>query len=110
MNSSLVAWLLLGASVVSEVVGTVALKHSNGFSKPLPAVLAGSCYVLAVWLMAITMRQLEMGATYAVWAASGTAITALVGVAAYGEQASAVKLVGLSLVVLGVVTLSLNAK
>lgn len=109
MNSVLTAWLVLGASIISEVAGTVALKQSVGFTKPGPALLAGSLYVAAVWLMAIAMRHLEMGVTYAVWAASGTAITALVGIAIYGEQASVHKLAGILLVLLGVFVLSIES-
>lgn len=108
MHSNLLAWLLLGTSVVLEVVGTIALKHSDGFAKLLPAALAGSCYVLAVWLMSIAMKQLEMGLTYAVWAASGTAVTAIVGMVIYGEPATAFRLAGLGLIVGGVVALNLG--
>lgn len=110
MNAHLVAWLVLAASVVSEVIGTVALKQSHGFTRLLPTLLAGSCYVLAVWLMAVALRQLEMGITYAVWAACGTAATALIGIAYYGEQASASKLAGLAFIVVGVVLLNLQAE
>ncbi len=110
MNSNFIAWLLLGASVVSEVAGTIALKHSNGFTRLFPAVLAASCYVLAVWLMSIAMKQLEMGLTYAVWAASGIAVTAIVGIVVYGEPATTFTLAGLGLVVGGVVLLALSAK
>lgn len=110
MKSELMAWMVLSASVVSEVAGTVALRHSSGFTKPFPAALAGLFYVVAIWLMAVAMRQLDMGLTYAVWAASGTAAIALVGVVFYGEHTSALQLVGLSLVVLGVVLLNLGAK
>jgi len=107
MSSNFVAWSLVGISVISEVLGTVALRHSLGFSKILPAGAAGACYVLAVWLMALAMRQLEMSITYAVWAASGTALTAIVGILLYEEAISTYKLLGLALVVLGVIVLSL---
>jgi small multidrug resistance pump len=110
MKSTLVAWSVLVASVVAEVAGTVALKHSSGFTKFLPAAIAGFFYVVAIWLMAIAMRQLEMGVTYAVWAGSGTAAIALVGIAFYEEQTSALKLAGLALVVFGVVLLNLEAQ
>jgi len=110
MSPLLTAWLVLAASVMSEVAGTVALKHSAGFTKPLPAVLAGGCYVAAVWLMAVAMRQLEMGIAYAVWAAGGTAITVLIGILRYGEQLSIHKLAGVGLVLLGVIMLNLSGR
>lgn len=106
MKLQTLSWLVLAASVVSEVLGTIALKHSGGFTRILPATAAASCYLLAVWLMAVAMEHLEMGVTYAVWAASGTAITAVVGILLYGEGVSAPKLAGLALVVGGVVLLS----
>ncbi|WP_332877209.1 DMT family transporter [Massilia sp. S19_KUP03_FR1] len=108
MNSVVIAWVVLGASVISEVAGTVALRQSVGFTKVGPALLAGLFYAVAVWLMAIAMRQLEMGVTYAVWAASGTVITALVGIAIYNEHASLQKFVGILLVLIGVFVLSIQ--
>ena len=110
MNSSLSAWLLIAISVIAEVVGTVALKHSDGFSRLFPSGAAAACYALAIWLMAVAMRQLDMGITYAVWAASGTAATALVGVMFYGEQMDGIKTLGLACVIGGVVMLNLGAQ
>jgi small multidrug resistance pump len=110
MNPGLWAWLLVAASVIAEVVGTVALKYSDGFSKLIPSGAAAGCYGLAIWLMAVAMRQLDMGITYAVWAASGTAATALVGVALFGEHMGALKLLGLVCVVVGVVMLNMGAQ
>lgn len=108
MNPSNSAWLLVAVSVMAEVAGTAALKHSDGFTKPLPSGAAAACYALAIWLMAMAMRQLDMGTTYAVWAASGTAATALVGMALYGEPLGALKLSGLLCVVSGVVLLHMG--
>lgn len=109
MNPNLSAWLLVAASVIAEVAGTVALKYSDGFSRLLPSGMAAACYALAIWLMAVAMRQLDMGITYAVWAASGTAATAVVGMALFGEPVGVIKVVGLVCVVVGVVMLHLGS-
>ncbi len=108
MNPNLSAWLLVAASVMAEVVGAGALKYSDGFSRPLPSGVAAACYTLAIWLMAVAMRQLDMGITYAVWAASSTAATAVVGMALFGEPMGVIKAVGLVCVVGGVVMLHLG--
>jgi small multidrug resistance pump len=110
MSSVFIAWSFVCVSVVSEVIGTVALRHSDGFTKLVPSASAGICYLLAVWLMSLAMRQLEMSLTYAVWAASGTALTALVGIFFYGEAVNGMKLIGLTLVIAGVVALNLSSK
>ena len=108
MSAISMAWIVLGISVISEVAGTIALRQSAGFTIIGPALLAGLFYIAAVWLMAIALRQLEMGVTYAVWAASGTAITALVGIAVFQEQASLQKLAGIAIILLGVLVLSIE--
>ena len=110
MNPSLSAWLLVAASVMAEVIGTVALKYSDGFSKLVPSGAAAACYAFAILLMAVAMRHLDMGITYAVWAASGTAATALVGITFFGEQAGIIKMLGLVCVVGGVVMLNLGGQ
>lgn len=108
MSPSLLAWLFVAVSVVAEVAGTAALKYSGGFSRPFPSCVAVACYALAIWLMAVAMRQLDMGLTYAVWAASGTAATALVGMAWFGEPAGIAKMLGMACVVGGVALLHLG--
>lgn len=108
MNPVVMAWVVLCASVISEVAGTAALRQSFGFTKLGPGLLAGLFYVVAVWLMAVAMRHLEMGVTYAVWAASSTVITAMVGIAVYNEHASLQKVVGILLVLIGVVILGID--
>ena len=58
--------------------------------------------------MAIAVKHLEIGLTYAVWAGSGTALTALLGMIWFHEAASALRLVGLLFIVLGVISLNLS--
>ena len=75
MNPNLSAWLLVAASVIAEVAGTVALKYSDGFSRLLPSGMAAACYALAIWLMAVAMRpgQAELLSTVDNFVARNTA-------------------------------------
>jgi multidrug transporter EmrE-like cation transporter len=98
--------LYLAFAIASEVIATVALKSSEGFSRPLPAVLVVVGYGISFWLLALVLKHLSVGTTYAVWSAVGTAAIALIGIVAYGETASALKLASLGLIVLGVVGLN----
>jgi small multidrug resistance pump len=98
--------LLLAIAISSEVVATVALKASDGFSKPLPAALVVVGYAISFWMLALVLKHLSVGTTYAVWSAVGTAAIALIGIVAYGETANALKLASLGLIVLGVVGLN----
>ncbi len=97
---------MLSAAIATEVVATVALKASDGFSRPLPSAIVVVGYLVSFWLLALVLKQLSVGTTYAIWSAVGTAAVALIGVFAYGETASVLKLASLGLIVLGVIGLN----
>src|SRR3954470_1389214 len=98
--------LLLTTAITSEVIATVALKHSDGFTRPLPIALVVIGYGISFWLLAEVLKHLSVGTTYAIWSAAGTAAIALIGIAAYGEVAGALKLASLALIIVGVIGLN----
>ena len=98
--------LLLAAAIGSEVTATLALKHSDGFTNLLPSVIVVLGYGVSFWLLALVLKHLSVGTTYAIWSAVGTAVIALVGIAAYGEGASLLKLASLGLIIVGVIGLN----
>ena len=99
--------LFLSIAILSEVAGTIALKYTEGFTRlgPAAAVVAG--YGVSFWMLALVLRELPIGLTYAVWAAAGTALIAAIGIVAFGEPATTLKLLSLGLIIAGVVGLNL---
>ena len=98
--------LLLAAAISSEVAATLALKHSDGFTNLLPSAVVVVGYAVSFWLLALVLKHLSVGTTYAIWSAVGTAAIALIGIAAYGEGASPLKLASLGLIIVGVIGLN----
>ena len=45
------SWLLLLAAVVSEVIGTSAIKYSEGFTKVIPSIIVFVGFGLAFYLL-----------------------------------------------------------
>lgn len=109
MRSTVIAWLLLTASIAAEVTGTVALRYTDGFTRPLPSVVVATLYALAIWLMSIAIRHLEIGLAYAVWAGVGTALTSAFGMWWFEEAVHTTRLLGIALIVVGVVVLNLSS-
>lgn len=60
-------WILLGFAIVIEVIGSNCIKASNGFTKPLPTVIAIGAFVIALYLLSIITKTLPLGIVYAVW-------------------------------------------
>ena len=101
------ATVLLSIAIASEVAGTVALKYTDGFTRIGPSALVVVGYGISFWMLALVLKELPIGLTYAVWAAVGTALIAAIGIVAFGEPATALKLASLGLIIAGVVGLNL---
>ena len=99
--------ILLTIAILAEVAGTVALKYTDGFTNLGPSALVVAGYGLSFWMLALVLRELPIGLTYAVWAAVGTALIAAIGIVAFGEPATTLKLLSLGLILAGVVGLNL---
>ena len=109
MSSQAFSWFLLAVSVIAEVVGTVALRYTDGFTRAAPSVIVTLSYASAIWFMSVSVRHLEAGLAYAVWAGFGTALIALLGIFCFGESAAPLRLVGIALIISGVVALNLSS-
>ncbi|MBM4455624.1 MAG: multidrug efflux SMR transporter [Verrucomicrobia bacterium] len=98
-------WLLLALAIALELCGTLCLKLSFGWSRLLPSIGVVIFYLGSFALMAQSLKTLEVGIVYAIWAGVGTALIAVVGIFAFGESVTALKILGLLMVVGGTVLL-----
>lgn len=101
------SWLFLAAAIACEVVATTFMKLSKSLTQWvfIPPMLIG--YILALLGLAVTLRTIEVGIAYAVWAGVGTLLVTIIGVVFFGESASWLKIVSIALVILGVIGLHL---
>lgn len=100
------AWLILAAAILVEVAGTLCLKvaaNASGVARIAPGIGVAVFYIATFVLMAMAMKRLDMGTTYAVWAGAGTALVALASVPLFGETYPWPKLLGIGLIVAGVI-------
>ncbi len=103
MNFTPVSYALLALAIVSEILGTSALKASDGMTRLVPAMIVVGGYALAFYLLALTLKTLPVGFVYAIWAGLGVVGVALVGVTVFGEAMTVTKTAGMALIVAGVV-------
>jgi small multidrug resistance pump len=103
------AWLLLGAAITAEITAALALRFCDGFTKPLPAVLALAAYGTAFYAVSLALKTLPVSVAYPVWAGAGAAGVALFGVLLLREPASVGQAIGVVLVVAGIVLLNLGS-
>ena len=103
-------WVILIIAGLFEVVWATALKMSNGFRNPIADAVCIVGMALSVWLLAVAMKTIPMGMAYAVWTGIGAIGGVVVGIAAFVESASVLRLASAALIVAGIVGLKLAAK
>ncbi|WP_294085183.1 multidrug efflux SMR transporter [uncultured Actinobacillus sp.] len=100
-------WILLGFAIVIEVIGSNCIKASEGFTKPLPTIVAIGAFVIALYLLSIITKTLPLGIVYAVWSGVGIVLTALVAFFAFGQKPDLAGVIGMAMIIGGVLIINL---
>jgi small multidrug resistance pump len=100
------AWVYLTLAIATEVLGTLQLRElANGF-RVVPALVVTISYVASFALMVPALRTINVGVSYAIWSAVGTAAVAGLGVLVFHERLNALGVAGIVLIIGGVVLLT----
>jgi multidrug transporter EmrE-like cation transporter len=104
------AWVTLGIAIAAEVVGTSALKASEGFTRLWPTAIVVAGYAVAFYCLSLVLRTLPVGITYAVWSGLGIVLITLAAWLLYGQTIDLAGLLGMGLIIAGVVVLNVFSK
>jgi quaternary ammonium compound-resistance protein SugE len=102
-------WMLLALAGLFEIGWVYALKRSDNFSSLAFTALALILLVASMTFLSLSLRTIPVGTAYAIWTGIGAVGAAVLGIAAFGEPLTAIRLVCISLIVAGVVGLKLQS-
>ena len=102
-------WLALLAAGLLEIAWAFGLKCSDGFTRFWPTAATLIAIALSFAMMALALKSLPFGTAYAVWTGIGAAGSIIVGMLVYSESADPVRILCLTLIVVGMVGLKLNS-
>ncbi|WP_369172265.1 multidrug efflux SMR transporter [Streptomyces sp. R28] len=102
------AWLLVIVAGLLETGFAVCLKLSHGFSRLWPTVAFCIFALGSFGLLTLSLKKLDVGPAYAVWTGIGATGTAIYGMIFLGDIVSTLKIVSISLVIVGIVGLQLS--
>jgi small multidrug resistance pump len=97
-------------AILSEVLGTAALKFSDGFTKFIPSALVVIGYGLSFYLLAISLKVIPIGLAYAIWSGVGVVLTVIIGVLVWHETIDWGRGIGIALILAGVLFINLFSK
>jgi len=102
-------WLaLLGAGLL-EIAWAVGLKWSDGLTRFWPTAGTLLAIIASFVLMAVALKSLPFGTAYAVWTGIGAVGTIILGILIYSEPVDPIRILCLTLIVVGMVGLKLNS-
>ena len=95
MRPSSSAWLLVGA-VATEVVGTLALRVSDGFTRWLPTTATLVGYGVSLWVFSLLLARgrTALGTAYATLTGVGLAAATVASVWLFRDPLTVVQVVG----------------
>ena len=102
------AWILLSIAIAAEIFGTLSLKASDGLSKLMPSLGVLLGYATAFTLMAMSLKKLDVGITYAIWSGVGIIGAAIGGVVFFDQHLSRMTMIGMAIIITGVVVMNLG--
>jgi len=105
--TSNLAWMLLVAAGLLEIVWATSMKASDGFTKHHFTAITLVAAALSFWLLGLALRQLPVGTAYAVWTGIGAAGAAVLGIALFGESLTLARIGCIALIVCGILGLKL---
>lgn len=96
----------LAIAILSEVIGTTALKASEAFTKPIPSLIVVIGYALAFYFLSACLKTINIGMAYAIWSGVGIILITLLGWLIYGQTIDRAGAIGMGLIILGVIVLN----
>lgn len=104
------AWILLFAAGILEIVWAFTMKQSAGFTKLTPSIITLIAALASFVLLAMSMRSLPLGTAYTIWTGIGAIGAFVVGILVLGEQANLTRIIAAALIVSGLVLMKLSTE
>jgi small multidrug resistance pump len=100
------SYLYLTIAIISEVIGTAALKASEEFTRLIPSLIVVVGYALAFFFLTLTLRTIPVGIAYAVWAGCGIVLICALSWVLYKQALDVPALIGVALIAAGVIVIN----
>lgn len=101
-------WAALAGAILFEVIGTIALRASEGFRKRIWIIPVTIAYLVSFYLLWLTLALgMHVGIAYGVWTACGVAVVAVAATVLFNEPLTWLMGLGIALIVAGVLTIEM---
>lgn len=99
------AYLII--AIMGEVIGTSALKASNGFTQLTPTLISLAGFAIALFFLSVALKTIPIGIAYAIWSGVGIIAISLIGLFIYKQTFDIPALLGIGLILAGVLVINM---
>ncbi|MFT5722537.1 MAG: small multidrug resistance pump [Motiliproteus sp.] len=100
----------LAIAIVAEVIATLALKASDGFSHTVSSTLSVIGYAVAFYFLSLVLKTVPVGIAYAIWAGMGIVLIASISAVMYKQIPDVAAIAGMGLIFSGVIVINVFSK
>ncbi|WP_294205652.1 multidrug efflux SMR transporter [uncultured Chryseobacterium sp.] len=104
------SYIYLLLAIICEIIATTFLKKSEGFTRLLPSAITIIGYSVAFYFLSITLRNIPVGITYAIWSGVGIVAITIIGIIAFKQIPDWPAIIGMALIIIGVIIIHLFSK
>ncbi|WP_281253938.1 DMT family transporter [Dysgonomonas massiliensis] len=104
----MISWIFLLVGGLCEVGFVAMMKLSHGFKVVKYSLLTILFMFLSFYSLSHALKDIQIGVGYAVWAGIGAVGSVLIGMIFFKESKDPLKLLFISLIIIGIVGLKLS--
>jgi small multidrug resistance pump len=97
------AYIFMLIAIFCEVAGTLLLPSTQNFTKPIPTLIAATCYLSALYCLTHVLHKIPIAIVYATWSGLGIFTIAIFGYVIFKQTLAWQAILGLFLIVVGVI-------
>tara|TARA_B100000212_G_scaffold296599_1_gene239986 strand:+ start:88 stop:414 length:327 start_codon:yes stop_codon:yes gene_type:complete len=101
-------YTFLFLAIILEVVGTLFLRDTEGFTKMMPNLIVVVSYAASFYFLSLTFQHISVSVAYAIWSGVGIVLIAILGAIKYQQFPSLLVSFGILLIVTGVILVLAN--
>ncbi|MEQ1638767.1 MAG: multidrug efflux SMR transporter [Methylococcales bacterium] len=102
------AWILLLAAGLAEIIFAVSLKYNAGFTRLIPSIITLIAGCASFYLLTLAIKVIPLGTAYAIWTGMGAIGVAVIGILMFNEAHEWTRLLSIFLVIVGILGLKLT--
>ena len=104
-------FVYLSLAIIFEVIGTISLKFSNGYTQMLPTISSAVSYIACFYFLSRCLNEfVSIGFVYALWSGIGIVFITLFGIIFFKNVVDIPGVIGISLIIIGALVLNLFSK